>query len=99
MSSSTTTDIKYDFTPANPDPGDDYDKFRERCLNAMSKAGERGWSLSDHLLGIDEGGALGPAIVAGPGAANRSRRPEEPIFEFRRRSPSNFGLYSSTLYH
>ena len=28
------SDIKYDFEPANPDPGDDYDKFRERALNA-----------------------------------------------------------------
>ena len=47
---STPSDVKYDFTPANPDPGDDYDKFRERSLNAMTNSDDRGWSLSDHLL-------------------------------------------------
>ena len=71
MSSSTTTDIKYDFPPANPDPGDDYDKFRERCLNAMAKADERGWSKSDHLLGIDEGGPAGPPIEPTDGVIKR----------------------------
>ena len=44
--SSATTEIKYDITPANPDPGDDYDNFRERALNAMSVSDERGWSLA-----------------------------------------------------
>ena len=34
------SDVKYDFEPANPDPGDDYDKFRERALNAMSTSAE-----------------------------------------------------------
>ena len=63
--SSQTTDIKYDFVPANPDPGDDYDKWRERCLNAFTKSDDRGWSLADHMLGIDEGGPAGPAIAAG----------------------------------
>ncbi len=47
------TDIKYDFEPANPDPGDDYDKFRERALNAMSTSDDRGWSLSDAPGGSD----------------------------------------------
>ena len=49
-------EIKYEFTPAAPEPGDDYDKWRERALNAMATSDERGWSLADHLLGIDEGG-------------------------------------------
>ena len=61
----SSQDIKYDFVPANPDPGDDYDKWRERCLNAMAKADERGWSRADHLLGIDEGGPAGPGIPGG----------------------------------
>ena len=63
------TDIKYDFEPANPDPGDDYDKFRERALNAMSTSDDRGWSLSDHMLGIDEGGPGGPPMPGGAGLA------------------------------
>ena len=66
---SSSQDIKYDFTPANPDPGDDYDKWRERCLNAMAKADERGWSQADHLLGVDEGGPTGPPLPGGAGAA------------------------------
>ena len=56
MSSSTTNyqEIKYEFTPAFPEPGDEYDKFRERALNAMATSDDRGWSLADHLLGTDE---------------------------------------------
>ena len=68
-SSSSNTDIKYEFTPAAPEPGDDYDKFRERALNAMATSDERGWSLADHLLGTDEGGPGGPPMPAGAGAA------------------------------
>ena len=68
-SSSSNTDIKYEFTPAAPEPGDDYDKFRERALNAMASSDERGWSLADHLLGTDEGGPGGPPMPAGAGAA------------------------------
>ena len=26
-------------------------------MNAMANSDDRGWSLSDHLLGIDEGGS------------------------------------------
>ena len=51
----STTDIKYDFTPANPDPGDDYDKWRQRALNAMANGDERGasWSsLASQLSGV-----------------------------------------------
>ena len=43
-------EIKYEFTPAAPEPGDDYDKWRERALNAMATSDERGWSLADHVV-------------------------------------------------
>ena len=69
----SSQDIKYDFVPANPDPGDDYDKWRERCLNAMAKSDERGWSKADHLLGIDEGGPAGPPMPGGA-AANKAQQ-------------------------
>ena len=58
-------EVKYDFTPANPDPGDDYDKWRQNALNAMATGDDRGWSLADHVLGIDEGGPAGPGLPAG----------------------------------
>ena len=58
-------EVKYEFTPANPDPGDDYDKWRQNALNAMATGDDRGWSLADHVLGIDEGGPAGPAIPGG----------------------------------
>ena len=57
--------VRYDFTPANPDPGDDYDKWRQNALNAMASGDDRGWSLADHVLGIDEGGPAGPGIPGG----------------------------------
>ena len=59
----TTNTIKYDFEPAQPTPGDEYDKFEERLLNAAAaRADDRGWSLADHFLGNDEGGPNGPAF-------------------------------------
>ena len=44
------TEVKYDFTPRNPDPGDDYDKWRQDAHNAMASGDDRGWSLADHVL-------------------------------------------------
>ena len=58
----TTTTGKYDFEPAQPTPGEDYEKFEERLLNAAAaESDDRGWSLADHFLGQDEGGPTGPA--------------------------------------
>ena len=46
---SATVDVKYDFTPYDGTPGDMYDKFEERLMNAATRADERGWSLADHF--------------------------------------------------
>ena len=60
----TTSNIKYDFEPAQPTPGEDYDRFNERLLNAATvHSDDRGWSLADHMLGIDEGGPGGLAAA------------------------------------
>ena len=74
------SDVKFDFDPWDGTPGDAYDKFEIRLLNNGSKTDDRGWSLSDHLLGDDEGGPnIGaPAMPAGPPAqllkAQQARR-------------------------
>ena len=34
---SATVDIKYDFTPYDGTPGDMYDKFEERLMNAATR--------------------------------------------------------------
>ena len=61
----STTSVKYDFEPAQPTPGEDYEKFEERLMNAAAaQADDRGWSLADHFLGVDEGGPTGPAFPA-----------------------------------
>ena len=52
----TTTTVKYDFEPAQPSPGDDFEKFEERLMNAAAKSDKRGWSFADRMLGVDEGG-------------------------------------------
>ena len=42
-----STNVKYDFDPALPSPGEDYDKFEERLLNAGSgQTDDRGYSLA-----------------------------------------------------
>ena len=74
------SDVKFDFDPWDGTPGDAYDKFEIRLLNNGSKTDDRGWSLSDHLLGDDEGGPnIGaPAMPVGPPAqllkAQQARR-------------------------
>ena len=50
-----TTDVKYDFEPYDGKPGESYDKFERRLLNYCSKSDESRWSLSDHMLGNDDG--------------------------------------------
>jgi hypothetical protein len=58
-------DIKYDITPYDGTPGQDYANFEERLLNAAARADDRGWSLAEHFMQTDEGSPLGPPI---PGA-------------------------------
>ena len=66
----TTTAVKFDFEPAQPTPGTDYDKFEERLLNAASgQSDDRGYSLADHMLGLDEGSPGGPALPIGASGA------------------------------
>ena len=56
MSSSThpSVDIKFDFVPFNGTPGETYDKWERALLNAGARADDRGYSISDHLNGVDE---------------------------------------------
>ena len=61
----TTIEIKYDFEPWDGTPGDAYDKFETRLLNASTKSDDRGWSLADTFQGNDEGGPAGPPIPGG----------------------------------
>ena len=59
-----STDVKYDFTPHDGTPGKSFEDFEDRLLNYLSReVDDRGWSLADHLLEIDEGGANGPDWV------------------------------------
>ena len=63
------SDVKFDFDPWDGTPGDAYDKFEIRLLNNGSKTDDRGWSLSDHLLGDDEGGPnIGAPAMPRPSA-------------------------------
>ena len=79
--STDKSEVKYDFEPWDGTPGDPYDKYEKRLLNYGSRSDDRGWSLSDHLLGNDEGGPTGPAIPGGAAgvkaqAALRKRQKE-----------------------
>ena len=48
-----TTDVKYDFEPYDGKPGESYDKFERRLMNAGSKTDDRGYSWADHFRGVD----------------------------------------------
>ena len=81
-----TIDIKYDCQPYDGTPGKPFDDFEERLLNvAAGRADERGWSLADALTRLDEGGALGPPLPGGAGAAKAAAA-------FRKRQKESYGL-------
>ena len=65
MGTPSSSEIRYEFTPWNGTPGKPFDDWETALLNAGSRSDDRGWSLSDHLLGQDEGSANGPAIPGG----------------------------------
>ena len=67
------TEVSYDFDPWDGTPGDPYDKFELRLLNASTKSDDRGWSLADHFLGNDEGGPTGPPLPAGAAATKATQ--------------------------
>ena len=53
---SANIDVKYDVVPFDGTPGIEYDNFERRLLDISSGRGDdRGYSLADNLLGVDEG--------------------------------------------
>ena len=74
MSSSSNVDIKYDFQPFNGTPGETYDKWERALLNNGARADDRGYSISDHLNGTDEGSANVPHPAAAGSADGRKSR-------------------------
>ena len=76
MSSSThpSVDIKFDFVPFNGTPGETYDKWERALLNAGAKADDRGYSISDHFNGVDEGTAGNPHLAGANTADGRKSR-------------------------
>lgn len=67
-------DVKYKIPPYDGTPGDKYKVHEVNLLNLLSeKVDDRGFSLADHVRGVDEGGAApgAPAITALPQAQQR----------------------------
>ena len=85
------TEVKLDFEPWDGTPGDPYDKFEIRLLNASSRTDDRGWSLADHLLGNDEGGPAGPAFPAAAVAQNKAQ------IAFRKRQKESYGILTKHI--
>ena len=79
-------DKDYKFTPWDGTPGLKFEKFeKDLLLVAAGEVDKRGWSLADHLLTVDEGGAdaNAPAMPVGNNqdardaeAGQRKRRKE-----------------------
>ena len=74
-------EVKYDFTPYDGTPGKPWEDYEDRLLNSAcaAKSDDRGWSLADHINGVDEGSAerddTQPVSRSlGSGRARRSRR-------------------------
>jgi len=81
MGTPSSSEIRYEFTPWDGTPGKPFDDYETSLLNAGSRSDDRGWTLSDHLLGQDEGSPGGPPIPGGAAgvkatAAFRKRQKE-----------------------
>ena len=58
-------EVKYLCTPHDGTPGLAWIDFEKALLNVASgRTDDRGYSLADTFMGVDEGGLLGPAIDA-----------------------------------
>ena len=56
-------------------PGPGWEKFdSDLIIFCTGEVDKRGWSVADHLLGTDEGGAAGPALPAATAAFAVERR-------------------------
>ena len=86
----SAAEIKFDFDPWDGTPGEAYDKYEQRLLNHGSRSDDRGWSLSDHLLGNDEGGPAGPAFPGGVAGAKARA-------SFRRRQKESYGIQTKHI--
>ena len=95
MSSSThpSVDIKFDFVPFNGTPGETYDKWERALLNAGARADDRGYSISDHLNGVDEGTAGNPHLSAANTADGRKSRQAQ-----RKRQKDAYALLTRHLH-
>ena len=81
MGTPSSSEIRYEFTPWDGTPGKPFDDYETSLLNAGSRSDDRGWLLSDHLLGQDESSPGGPPIPGGAAgvkatAAFRKRQKE-----------------------
>ena len=66
---------RYDFEPYDGTPGEAWEFFDERLQNHLAgETDDRGWSLADYLLGVDEGGAAGPTFPQGHAGAIERRK-------------------------
>ena len=59
-----SVEVKYDFTPYDGTPGKPWEDYEDRLLNSAcaAKSDDRGWSLADHINGVDEGSARAQAV-------------------------------------
>ena len=61
-----TTDVKYDFEPYDGKPGESYDRFERRLMNAGSKTDDRGYSYESscdaHGSVLQHGARVGKCI-------------------------------------
>ena len=80
------TDIKYDFETYDCTPGDAFNAFEERYLNALTLTDDQGYSLADHVLDVDEGGGGGPAIAGTPAQIAKKQAAR------RKRSNASYGM-------
>ena len=88
-----SVDVKYDFAPHDGTPGKPFDDFEDRLMNfAAGEVDDRGWSLADHLMTLDEGGALGPAMPAAGTADGRKA-----IQARRKRIKEAYGLLTKHI--
>ena len=90
----TTRNNFHDFEPYDCTPGEAWDSFDERFMNwAAGIVDDRGSSVADYILDIDEGGAGVGALAMPQGAADARKA----IAARQRRNKKAYGLLTQHI--
>ena len=87
---------RFDFSPYDCTPGDGWETFDQQLQDFCSgEVDDRGWSLADHFLGVDEGGPAGPAFP--PNNAGNAVERRKALAAQRKRQKESYAVLTKYI--